>query len=921
MSSSTIVASTTTVKKSHQAVNSPVVVTGLNKFKQQSQSSEPSESETDSSCDGDGDGDDDSQSSNMDKPVILKLPSPIFKKQLKIPLKKLDKASLASFVKQEKSESFIEKLNKSAMDKSSSSFKGGSFMEKELIEEKPVVEVLEKIIQIQQPKIEKRSIQTMKMTSSLSCAIIDLIKSPNSDKNSGSGSSSSTLNASTAGDIYEFKEPEPFEFETSPSASKKSISKPDIKLQTTTSVTSSALGSMKKKKNAPNIEAKPIALPVPVVPIIPVVTAEVKKEEPLDDVKSIISTTSYITGSTLTPSSSYKMLAATSTTDSTFDFLRKSPSYNPKPSPVETSQPKISTDDVKPASIVATKVVGEAIKEESKVEVATLKTTVQTTNATTTVASILVKKEVSPSLLPTPKQKKEDDDDDDDENSKSPLKDEMKGFKELILEIPIEMGQQKTNQYSISDNLFNKINNKQQQQQNPPKIEPSSSDVLVDVKPQPPKISPKVIESIILPSAPIPISLQPASIIAPVAVVDPLKLHELPALIKKDIVPQPKKTILELDPDLISPEKNNLRNNLNETIQKLTSNLDDRGDDDSSDSTDSEHRLVIEDESQGSETTLSIAVPSPVPVVTPARAIEVDTPSSGRTIIMKTPPHFDVCPTREELIMQFMEQQREGRKRQESLVSNQIVIPILNVGPPARARSVEKEDISLNGTTTLQGGDNSQQSQSDSIHSMLLCEETIPGSPAPPCSSSGGGGGGCGSSGNGNTTTTQTILPSASIQPSSSVVQHQKENIEFGKPQAPTFVSNHPTGSDIKPVPMDVDNDIRMKVDNIPTIGTPLSSPHESISPDDSKSESEKREPDSDISPKKRRRPRKTSECANVNKRRKSVHQQRSKTTAPIADGKFNIAIILVFLYFLFILFSFDPQLVLTVKRITLIQL
>lgn len=197
----------------------------------------------------------------------------------------------------------------------------------------------------------------------------------------------------------------------------------------------------------------------------------------------------------------------------------------------------------------------------------------------------------------------------------------------------------------------------------------------------------------------------------------------------------------------ISPKNNDL----SETIQKLESAIQKSADhshmsEDSSDSTDSEQRLVIEDESQSSETPNDLVLKKQETDQSySVKQIAKETKSS--TVIASKPVAVisSIPVTKEEKIerkdnLPPNEDKTEQLPLIQSTVDTNIVIDDTEARKQIDGSSTIEELLLI---TTIKTTDETidikkedllavDNTQNESI-SLLLCEETIPGSPAPVC--------------------------------------------------------------------------------------------------------------------------------------------------------------------------------------------
>lgn len=187
----------------------------------------------------------------------------------------------------------------------------------------------------------------------------------------------------------------------------------------------------------------------------------------------------------------------------------------------------------------------------------------------------------------------------------------------------------------------------------------------------------------------------------------------------------------------ISPKNNDL----SETIQKLESVIQKTGDqshmsDDSTDSTDSEQRLVIEDESQSLETTPEFAltkqeVDDVKQAQKDAKLIVTSKTITSAAVITLVSNTGDLAPNTMNI---------SGTEKQESVSPSAIESVACTKGiETTESKKCNKSDpiddhavdVKLDDNNDIQN-DESEVVQNESL-SLFLCEETIPGSPAPAC--------------------------------------------------------------------------------------------------------------------------------------------------------------------------------------------
>lgn len=564
--------------------------------------------------------------------------------------------------------------------------------------------------------------------------------------------------SSIPGDIYEFKEPEPFEFEAAGSKTK-------------------ALTLLENEKKAKK-QLHEMSQDVLVKPIIPV-TKRVKKspiKEPPEKIIKLIKKEDPI----VEEISSLPMIPSTPRSSSSadlFDVLRKSPNFNMNAN---------SLSDLSPIDCKTNIFMDEKFQfpEISKTSIKIQPIVLDFTKA-------------DPPKLFQPI---------------SSVKDELKlkdDFKEMevvqrilspqpLVDIEPPKPQDKP---SIADKVLKALT-----QQSQLKSAAAQSSQPIKLKIEPIEI-PKIVENI---PPPIP-EIKPieALVLSPIITTPPPKI-ELSAIVKKDLEISIKKNVFNSPEHDILESISPKNNDLSETIQKLESVIQkstniDRFAEDSTDSTDSEQRLVIEDESQSSETN-----------VTQQEFIcinkkENDANYGTRRDLSKEKTFTKVSESVKDdlnFVSKFQENlfgiQRPIDKQQ------MIAVEFLTTGmieAELKSERLHKEK--------MESFDNAQTQHilhNESL-SMLLCEETIPESPAP------------------------------SICYSNIISTKDNKDLEHMKKvmDGLNFINTHPIGADIKPVPMEIENDLRKIVEKeIVAVGTPQSSPsNNSISQDDSKSDSE----------------------------------------------------------------------------------
>lgn len=557
-------------------------------------------------------------------------------------------------------------------------------------------------------------------------------------------------------DVYEFKEPEPFEYEApkklSPDIDKKTKKKPMLELADT-KITAVPPTPKRLKKSSPVKDSEKMKI--------------IKSEEEI--YSPMVSPT------TLIPPKQ----------ESIFDSLRKSPSFNLN----------LATQSIQE------EMVGLSLYREEKIQQEILPPVIPKPTFISSFVEALPAEEIKKVEKPL-------------EKLDSPEKEVIFETAKKILnsEDVFEAEQSKTDKASIADKVL-KVLTQQNQSTDEPTPTPSA---LQKQQPSPapveeikPDIEKNVVEKT-LPILPQPIDIKPLIISVdnqPQAIPEPPKI-ELPAIIKRDIETPPKKPVLnspehKLDIlESIAPKNNDL----SETIQKLESVIQtcpeiNQISEDSSDSTDSEQRLVIEDESLSSEAQNEFNMSS-------------SSEKKDDTVGMydENRKEFNVIPKKEfnnEMdSLPFVPNFQSGffGVQQPKIIaettsiktavdlasaygSGQLTAATMKVDMFGIKDTIIQSDIQIK----------SEEKPDSSTHneslSLLLCEETIPGSPAPPCA---------------------------------------KDTPETKKEYDNIFASPHPSGADIKSVPMDIEiNEVKIKHEH----ASPNSSPHGSLSHDDSSEE------------------------------------------------------------------------------------
>lgn len=500
-----------------------------------------------------------------------------------------------------------------------------------------------------------------------------------------------TSQVSSASDIYEFKEPEPFEFEAvkklSPEVDKKMKKKSmtDLAVDTKAFPTSTSTTTpVKKSKKSPSKDLEPKMKP--------------QKLQPPDDQVSLVTSPP----ATLVPPK----------IDSIFDSLRKSPSFNINSS--NTGSP----DDLY--------VTSSSSKEQPKPEVlpvivakSTFVPTLFNTANNVETAKIF---DVKPGVL-----EKEDDDND------KPV--ELETAKKILLADEVFDPPKVDKPSSIADKVLKALNQQQQQQQRQDQLEPPEE--IVENKPT-------VSEKVIVAASPTNVVDVTVETVLEPPIIEPPKI-ELPLHIKKEPETQPKKPVLsspehKLDIlESIAPKNNDL----SETIQKLESVIQHSADmgqmsDDSSDSTDSEQRLVIEDESQSSETQNEFSKtdsPQISDSIKPSAAVPGDRKvfeiQTVEDVGLKFSPNTNFTAAQPK-VKTTTEQTTMKSAFDLMATYTTVAKPIVQVQPrqPDTSPQIKEEsdeDHTIGSTTS-----STVETTHNETLQLLLCEETIPGSPAPP---------------------------------------------------------------------------------------------------------------------------------------------------------------------------------------------
>lgn len=669
------------------------------------------------------------------------------------------------------------------------------------------------------PSIIRQSIISMKD---------DHLKSTEADAKSAATSAPSSSSFSPASsappcDIYEFKEPEPFEFEAS------SSKKPSPEIEK----------KGKRKTVLERIESQPPKV------LNPLAAKRAKKSmkdiEKLKDIKLDDDDEMPKTSPTTSPAAN--ILPAK--VESIFDSLRKSPSFNLNMATANMQ------DEIAAGGLIETLTLAPVAIEPSTSTSVEVRPSFISSFVETTPAPIIKAIEETAKIFDLKS----------NADSKE-LDKELESVKKMMLNDDVlNLEPPKIDKpSSIADKVLKDLQNASHiaktQHSQPPVAEKDNKEPAVDSKKN------ILVESTIaLPPELKPLTVTCASPFEGAANETTLT----PAAINQDVETPPTKPVLSSPEhkidilESIAPKNNDL----SETIQKLESAIQKSAElnhisDDSTDSTDSEQRLVIEDESQSSET-----------------QNEFTGLVSNKTAEVDEKKVVDTVPIVE--------------KKSHVLAVELPHAQLLELATAAAAEppvSEAKIEIKLSETSTIKRDDTfvnmaAVDSQSESI-SLLLCEETIPGSPAP---------------------------------------SYPKEPCDTKKSYDCIFASPNSTGAETKS--MDIETTAPVATGstahtskNKNQSGTPGSSPRDSMSQDDSSEENNKKqgnstislamlgifelnqvfhfalsEQDRAVSPKKRRGARKQSESDHTTKRRKAsgrrntiTGMQRLKSKQPISS-------------------------------------
>ncbi|XP_055678656.1 AT-rich interactive domain-containing protein 4B [Lutzomyia longipalpis] len=632
------------------------------------------------------------------------------------------------------------------------------------------------------------------------------------------------------GDVYEFKEPEPFEFEATAA--------PQRKLTTTATTatppaeTTPPPAAEKKGKRAKQAaddgEGKATGPASKKAKKTPTKTPEAEKAKSAkkdDNLDALIPVHLIpIPNVKAAPVSAPMTNAPASSASDPFDALRKSPSFN-LANTLSSSVPEVPATTSQEQSITKLPIFTDDKFPKMTGDVKRPKEGLKTPAFVNSFTNVLDAPCQFGGTIKDVFKGTEDD------KTRIDASKDLETAKKMFLtaESPFDMVEPpKIDVPSIADKILMKSLNSQQAAAAEVKTEDSASSPAAPVaikSPEPPQTMGKI-EALAIPAPP------------------PVKFEIPPVVVKKEVeVVHPKvkpppvlPEASKVDPDM--PPKNN---DLCETIQKLesaiqkSSNLN-RFTEDSSDSTDSEQRLVIEDESRSSE-----AVQGDF-AATKKEGDKKEATLVAKQEKMAVPPLKVDSITLKEESLSFATKFQEslyGIKSPEhaSLVPKAQGDAMTMKSPPTEGET--KPDLTCKESFEDFFGEKKEPipegGQLNESISLLLCEETIPCSPV--------------ASG------------------------HLREAGESAK----RLHNPHPITADIKPVPMDIETtDVKAEPQR-----TPNSSPRDSISPDDRHDEG--------TTQKKRRRARKSSESeATLPKRRKAVTRKAAMSATNGSDSEDN---------------------------------
>lgn len=653
----------------------------------------------------------------------------------------------------------------------------------------------------------------------------DHFKSIEADAKSSGPSAFASTSSAPLCDIYEFKEPEPFEFETS--SSKKPSPETEKK--------------GKRKTVLERIESQPPKV------LNPLAAKRAKKSmkeiEKLKDIKLDDDDEIPKTSPTASPAAHIPPPKV----ESIFDSLRKSPSFN-----LNMAMGSLHDDITGTSMTDAFSTIPLAIEPSTST-----KPDVKPSFISSFVETV-------PAPIPTPAPAPVDEtakifDLKSNADSKE-LDKELESVKKMMLNDDVlNLEPPKIEKpSSIADKVLKALHSQEMTCKMQSSASPTSSSSSNEDSKEPAMDSKKnvLVESTIAPAPELkPLTVKCASPFEGAA----NETTPTPAAINQDIETPPTKPVLSSPEhkidilESIAPKNNDL----SETIQKLESAIQKSAElnhisDDSTDSTDSEQRLVIEDESQSSETQNEFGGVGSNK--TPSAEVDVKKVIDAIPVV-DTQPNVLI----EQPHTQLLELATAAAAEPSICDPNKIDIK------SGETSVIKRDDTFVNAVAV--------DSQSESI-SLLLCEETIPGSPAP---------------------------------------SYPKEHCDTKKSYDSIFASPSSTGADAKP--MDIDTVAPVATGSSSDgqksknqSGTPGSSPRDSMSQDDSSEENNKKqgnssgrpgalysdsfmaniilEQDRAVSPKKRRCGRKQSESDHTTSKRRKNSGRRNTITGMRADTK-----------------------------------
>ncbi|XP_059610238.1 AT-rich interactive domain-containing protein 4B isoform X2 [Phlebotomus argentipes] len=775
---------------------------------------------TSSECDSFGD--DDSQSS--EKLVKLEKAQPVkaervTKKSLSEKKKEADLLSDKNVTKVAVS---VEKMETKALTGKMQGFKG-SLAEKKKEEkaakaETPTKKTTAKGEKTPTPRAEKKAVgeKTKAQTTPKTT------KTPAQDKKEPP-----TKEAPAEGDIYEFKEPEPFEFESATGGGARKMATPATAAAETTPPAPPEKKGKKARQPPEDTEAKPAGPAAKKAKKTPTKAVEVEKVKPLkkdENLDALIPVHLIPIPNVKQTTSQPPVTTVQGLSSDPFDALRKSPSFN-LANTLSSSSPEMPT--MSSAQEQSTSKLPIFTDDKFLKISADVKRPVESFKSPAFVNSFT-------NVLDAPCQFggsiKDVFKGTEDDKMKIDATKDLETAKKMFLasESPFDIEKPlKIEGPSIADKILMKSLSTQPSAGGEVKTEESQlSPAPATIKSPDPTQNAAKVE---VPTPPVP---------------PPVKFEIPPMVVKKEVEVKVKTQAVlpcadagKADPDM--PPKNN---DLCETIQKLESAIQksstlNRFTEDSSDSTDSEQRLVIEDESHSSEAVQSKEVEKK----------EAPQPAKPEKSLTVPPLKVDSITLKEESLSfatKFQESLYGIKSPENPASATKIPQTQSEKDPLAVMKSPSSEDTKPD-LTCKESFDDFFTEKKEAVpeggqisesFSLLLCEETIPCSPV--------------ASG------------------------HLREAGESAK----RLHNPHPITADIKPVPMDIET-TEVKVE---PQRTPNSSPRDSISPDDRTEESGVQ--------KKRKRLRKSSESevTTLPKRRKPPTRRTATSATNGSDSEDN---------------------------------